>query len=163
MTEVQRYTDSAGTTLVSKTLYVYDNGGRLTSITHKYAANATVDSFSYTYDAANRVTQETSTLGPTRNPTYDKTDQLTATGAESFAWDANGNPTGGSYSTGSGNRVSTDGTWNFTYNDDGNLTSKVKISTTETYSFTYDHNNQLTKVEHKATSGGARMLANTRS
>src|SRR5439155_3640123 len=95
-TEIDRYTDTARTTLVSKPLLAYDDGGRVTSIVHKDASNATVDSFAYQYDTANRLTQETSTLGPTRNFTYDRTDQLTATGAETFAWDANGNPTGGS-------------------------------------------------------------------
>ena len=71
-----------------------------------------------------QVTQETSTLGPTENYTYDATGQLTATSAESFAWDSNGNPTGGSYTVGTDNRVSTDGTYNFTYDDEGNLISK---------------------------------------
>jgi uncharacterized protein RhaS with RHS repeats len=73
--EIRRFDDTAGTTLVSKTLFVYDDGGRVESITHRDGSNALIDDFNYLYDAINRVTQETSHLGPTRDYDYDPTSQ----------------------------------------------------------------------------------------
>jgi hypothetical protein len=101
------------------------------------------------------VTQETSTLGPTRNYSYDDASQLTGDGTSTWTFDANGNRTNSGYQTTSGNRLSTDGTWNFTYDNEGNVTQKQKSSTTETWLFSYNEANQLTKAEHKATSGGS--------
>src|SRR5262249_53216197 len=86
-TEIDRYTDLRGTTLRGKTLYVYDDAGRVTSITHKNGSNTMIDSYSYTFDAADRVTQETSTLGPTRNYTYDADSELTGDGTSTFSFD----------------------------------------------------------------------------
>ena len=91
LTEADRYSDSSGTTLIGKTLYGYDDSDRLTSITHKNASNTTLDSFTYTLDDDGFVSQETSTLGPTRNNTYDGNSQLTGNGTDTYAWDANGN------------------------------------------------------------------------
>jgi hypothetical protein len=34
-----------------------------------------------------------------------------------FTYDANGNRTSGSYTTGTGNRLTSDGTWTYTYDD----------------------------------------------
>src|SRR5206468_1005323 len=109
VTEVDRYSDAAATTLVGKTLYGIDDGGRVTDISHKNASNTVLDSFSYTFDAADRVTQETSTLGPTRNYSYDVTSQLLSDGTTSYSFDLNGNRTMSGYTTGAGNRISTDG------------------------------------------------------
>ena len=50
----------------------------MTAITHKNGAGATIDSFNYQFDNADRATQETSTLGPTRNYGYDGSSQLTS-------------------------------------------------------------------------------------
>src|SRR5262249_62262811 len=118
VTEVDRYSDLAGTTLVGKTLYTLDDAGRVTAITHKNASNTTIDSYSYTLDASDRVTQETSTLGPTRNYSYDDADQLTGDGTSTWTFDANGNRTNSGYTTTTGNRLSTDGTWNFSYDNE---------------------------------------------
>lgn len=71
VTEERRYSDAAGTTLVGKTTTSYFDNGNVNTITHKDASNATIDSFAYTYDDANRVTGMTSTLAPTRTYTYD--------------------------------------------------------------------------------------------
>ncbi len=53
---------------------------RVTAINHKNGAGTTLDLFSYQFDNADRVTQETSTLGPTRNYSYDDVDQLLSDG-----------------------------------------------------------------------------------
>src|SRR5207249_6325852 len=48
-----------------------------------------------------------------------------------------------------------DGTWNYSYDDEGNLSSKTKISTGEVWSYFWDNRNELVKVEHKASSTSA--------
>ena len=78
VTEIRRYSDLAGTTLVGSSVLTIDDAHRLTAITHKKAAGATIDSFSYQFDNADRATQESSTLGPTRNYGYDDASQLTS-------------------------------------------------------------------------------------
>src|SRR5207245_1443025 len=114
----------------------------------------TIDSFTYVYTAG-RVTQETSTLGPTRNYTYDDTDQLTGDGTNTYSYDLNGNRTMSGYTTTTANRLSTDGTWNYAYDDEGNRTSRTKISNNEYWTYAYDNNNRLTDVKKYASSGGA--------
>ncbi|MFO0969603.1 MAG: RHS repeat-associated core domain-containing protein [Gemmataceae bacterium] len=152
VTEVDRYSDSSATTLVGKTLYVYDDGARVTSISHKSASNVVIDSFSYSFDHADRVSQETSTLGPTRNYSYDRTSQLLDDGTNSYSFDLNGNRTMSGYSTGTDNRLSTDGTWNYSWDDEGNLVQRENISTSEVWVYAFDHNNRLTEEDHKASS-----------
>lgn len=155
VTEVRRYSDAAGSTLVGKTTYTRDDGGRLTAIAHKNSSNTILDDFNYTFDAANRVTQETSTLGPTRNYSYDATNQLLGDGTETFSFDLNGNRTMSGYTTGTGNLITSDGTWDYTHDDEGNLTEKEHISSGELWIYAYNHNNQMTKAEHKASSVSA--------
>jgi YD repeat-containing protein len=128
VTEVDRYSDLAGTTLVGKTLYTIDDAGRVTAITHKNGSNTTIDSYSHTFDADNRVTQETSTLGPTRNYTYDATGQLTGDGTSTFTFDLNGNRTMSGYTTNTGNQLTSDGTWSYTYDNEGNVATKTSGS-----------------------------------
>ncbi|MFN8570402.1 MAG: hypothetical protein U0132_00010, partial [Gemmatimonadaceae bacterium] len=111
VTEVDRYSDSSASTLIGKTLYVFDDGGRNTSISHKNASNTVIDSFSYTFDHADRVSQETSTLGPTQNYGYDPTGQLTSDSSNSYSFDLNGNRTMTGYTVTTNNQYSTDGTW----------------------------------------------------
>ncbi len=139
----------------STTVFTIDDASRVTAINHKNGAGTTLDVFNYQFDNADRATQETSTLGTTRNYSYDDTDQLLSDGTNSWSFDLAGNRTNTGYQTGAGNRLFTDGTWNYTWNDEGNLTQKVHATSTETWLYTYNHLNQMTKAEHKATAAGA--------
>jgi RHS repeat-associated protein len=156
VTEVKRYNDLAATQLRGSTVYAYDDAGRVASITHKDGSATTIDSYTYQYDNADRVTQETSTLGPTRNYSYDADGQLLSDGASSFTYDKNGNRTNTGYVTGTGNRLTTDGTWNYTYDDEGNLISKSSGS--EVWTFGYDQLNHTVWAE-KRVSGALQMRA----
>ena len=51
------------------------------------------------------------------------------------------------YSTGTGNRLTTDGTYNYAYDADGNLTSKTQISNGNKTLYTYDFRSRLTEVD----------------
>src|SRR5262249_14441206 len=91
---ITRYHDPAGTTVKGTSVYAYDDAGRVTAITHKNAANATLSYYNYNYDSADRVTTHTWNSGGTPGTQvyyYDKTDQLTGDGTNTWSYDANGN------------------------------------------------------------------------
>jgi len=152
VTQIDRYTDTAGTQKKSLTQYVYDDGGKPTSITHKDGAGTTtIDSFSYQYDNAGRVTQETSTLG--RRATTRTTKQPAhGDGTNTYGFDLNGNRTMSGYTIGTGNRYSSAGGYSITWDDEGNMATKSK--TGEYWTYAYNNDNQLTDVKEYNSSGG---------
>src|SRR5207244_3817037 len=46
------------------------------------------------------------------------------------------------------NRMSTDGTWNYTYDDEGNQTRKDNISTSYYWTYDYGNKNELLKAKY---------------
>jgi RHS repeat-associated protein len=153
LTSLTRSIGGAGNTI--STNLGYDNGDRLTSISHTSSATGALASYSYGYDAANRLTSYTGPEG-SLNYTYDSTNQLTGvTGArgENYSYDANGNRTMTGYSTGADNRLASDGTFNYTYDNEGNVITKTKISDGSYYTFTWDYRNRLTEVTLKNSQG----------
>src|SRR5262249_4418240 len=119
--------------------------GRLTNQKEKAPLGSVFGQATYTYDNADRLTSQTLN-GTLTSFSYDDTDQLTgATGgsAETYTYDLNGNRTMTGYATGTGNRMTSDGTWTYTYDDEGNLVKKSKGASAETWTYGYDHNNQM--------------------
>jgi YD repeat-containing protein len=151
MTTLTRYADLAGTQTAMQSVYGWDSADRMTTITDKNSGGTQVVSYGYSYDAANRVTQElrswnvgastdTVTYGYTNN------DQLTSVthtnngfGNENFSYDSNGNRNSSGYSTGTDNELTTDGTYNYQYDTAGNLTSKTQISNGNQTLYKYDN------------------------
>jgi len=143
--------------------YSYDTGDRLTGLAYTSNAGATtIDTLGWGYDAANNVTSFSSIDG-TASYGYDPTNQLTsatyttASGGhqpanESYSFDSNGNRTNAGYSTGSDNLMSSDGTYNYQYDADGNTISRTQIASTYStqYKTTYswDYRNRLTDIEY---------------
>ena len=95
---------------------------------------------------------------------YDKTSQLLnvrKNGAvfETFAYDANGNrktstgPTPGTYTTGKGNQLTSDGKYRYTYDAEGNQKTKTDITSGEVTEYSWDHRNRLTKMERRSAGG----------
>ncbi len=85
---------------------------------------------------------------------YDATSQLTGADHigqtdETFAYDANGNRTGSSVTIGTHNHILSDGTSTYTYDLEGNQTSKTNIITGTKTEYTWNHANQLTAVTYK--------------
>src|SRR5439155_1227136 len=72
---------------------------------------------------------------------------------ESYYCDAYGNRKMTGYSTGTNNRLSSDGTYNYTYDNEGNRLTKTTIATSEKQEFTWDYRNRLTNVTFKNSSG----------
>ncbi len=137
------------------TAFGYDNADRLTSIAHTSSVAGSLSSFGYGYDAADRLTSYTGPDGSLAY-TYDGTNQLTGvsgSASESFAYDANGNRAGGGYATGVGNRLTSDGTYTYTYDAEGNRLTKTRVSDGQVTSYSYDERNRLTGVQVR-TAGG---------
>src|SRR5207247_1954018 len=59
------------------------------------------------------------------------------------------------YQTGANNQLQTDGTWNYTYDAEGNESKKVEIATGKAWTYGYDNANRLVLAEHHPTDGGA--------
>jgi RHS repeat-associated protein len=155
LTTLSRYSDASETTLIGTSTFGYDNAGRVTSITHKDGSSTTLDAYSYGYDSAARLSTESGTLEPSATYTYDADSQLLGDGTHTFSFDANGNRNYGSYSTTTGNALSTDGTWNYSYDNAGNLTQKTNASSGEIWLYSYDNLNHLVEADHKPSSGGS--------
>ncbi len=152
----------------------YDDTDRLTGITHEFipsmGGSTTLATYSYASNAASELTTETNQDG-TFTYTYDATSQLTgvdatggtcgATGCdETFAYDLNGNRTlstgygpSQTYTTGTANRLLSDGTYNYAYDAEGNLILKSRISNGDRSEYTWDYRNRLTSVVLKNSGG----------
>jgi RHS repeat-associated protein len=156
---LSRFADLAGTQLVTRSTYAYDGQNRLTGLVHN---NGTVDVASYrlTYDAASRIRQIVDVDG-TRTYTHDDTNQLAganytsaAQTDEAFAYDDNGNRTGAGIVTGPANRLLSDGTFNYQYDNEGNLILRTEIATGRVREFQWDHRNRLVRVTDRDTAAG---------
>ncbi|NJM76773.1 MAG: hypothetical protein HC852_14505 [Acaryochloridaceae cyanobacterium RU_4_10] len=155
-TNIARYSDLFGTQSVANSDYSYDLAGRLTRLTHKNTTTTYAD-YQWTYDGADRITQYISPDG-TSNYNYDDRDQLIATdhsyqSDEAYSYDANGNRTNAGYQTGTNNRLLSDGTYTYAYDNEGNRTSRTNITTGEITQYTWDYHNRLTSVITKDNSG----------
>jgi len=120
------------------TNYSYDSVSHLLSVLHKAGVN-TLDGDSYTYDPAGNRTAKTNDLnGLTSNYTYDALYELAqvtqgASTTESYSYDA------------VGNRLSSSGVPNYSYNPSNELTSNSSGS------YAYDANgNTLTDASGKS-------------
>lgn len=158
-TAINRYANVGGTQLVASSAFAYDGMGRLTTLAHT-SGSTNLGTYNFAYDAASRITQNAYTNSTTawnavHDYNYDKADQLTGANHsagqsnEGYTFDANGNRTAvGSqaWTVGANNRITTDGTYNYEYDDEGNLTKQTEIATGKYRTFTWDNRNQLTKV-----------------
>ncbi len=171
-TSLIRATDTAGQTVVAASTFTYDTLNRLDAITHKNAAGTTLALFTYQYDAASRITRITDIDGAT-DYKYDTRDQLTAAlhadpanVDESYGYDSTGNRTtsqrhGTGYVVGDGvagtpdnNRLTSDGTYRYSYDAEGNLTTRTQIASGAVREFTWDQRNRLVGVVDRATANG---------
>ena len=160
---ITQYADLAGTQQVATGAYTYDHAGRLTGLTYTQPNSTGLPSYGWSYDAAGQVTQMVMPDG-TVNYTNDGTGQLTAATStgdpnlnESHSYDSNGNRTDTGCSTGTNNRLLSDGTFTYTYDNEGNRISRTRISSdpADDYQtlYTWDNRNRLTSVTFKDNNG----------
>ncbi len=143
---------------IATSAFSYDGANRLTEIAYTSGGGTAIDAYSWTYDAANRVTSMTTTTDGTATYSYDNTNQVTGasyTGTgqpanESYSYDSNGNRTNTGYTTGTNNQLTSDGTFNYTYDAEGNRITRTRISSDPANdyltSYTWDYRNRLTDV-----------------
>ena len=174
MMSLTRFSDTGGMDEVLGTTYSYDNANNLTGITDKLPGGTVVASYAYTLDPADRVTAETkvwtnaddTTSSDTTGYTYTNNNQLTEvthtdtalSGPEMFSYDANGNRTMTGYSTDPGNELHSDGTYDYTYDADGNMITQTDIASGDETVYTYDYRNRLVEVQ-QVVSGVTSMVA----
>ena len=156
MTGLARYSDIAGTQPVANTTYMHDAAGRLTDLTHERNGIPIAD-YGFTYDAANRLTQLTTPDG-TSDYGYNGRDELTSSNHsyqddEGYTYDDTGNRTNAGYVAGAHNRLLSDGTYTYEYDNEGNRTKRVAITSGETTEYGWDYRNRLTSVVTKDSSG----------
>ena len=168
---VGRYQNADATqNLVALAAYGYDADGNLTSLVYSNGAS-TLPSYSWTYDAAGNMLTASETLGSiVDSVTYanDSTGQLLSAtpsplppgegqgeGApsESFSYDSNGNRTNTGYVTGPNNELLSDGTYNYSYDADGNCILRTSIADGSQTLYSWDNRNRLTLVVSKDGSG----------
>jgi RHS repeat-associated protein len=131
-------------TLIANTNYTYDGIGRLTQITHERLGTVLAE-FGLTLDAASRIVGINDA-----DYDYDSTGQLTGATYEdqqpdeSYAYDENGNRA--DYVIGANNQILSDGTYNYTYDNEGNRASRTNIITNETTTYEWDNRNRLVSV-----------------
>jgi RHS repeat-associated protein len=158
LTAVNAYASTDGSSPVYSASYGYNSAEQLTSLAYTNSSDSSIDSFGYAYNANGQVTQMTDADGTT-NYTYDNDGQLTgATGSalpasESYSYDANGNRTNSGDTTTTNNELTSDGTYDYTYDADGNLITQTTIATGATENFTWDYRNRLTEVTYKTAIG----------
>jgi RHS repeat-associated protein len=157
LTSITRKTSTDASAPHVDTSLSYNARNLLKTITHTSSAAGALATFSYSYDAGTRLINSSGPEG-SLTYTYDQVAQLTGvTGArtESYSYDLNGNRTsanGVSYGTpAAGNRLTNDGTYTYTYDNQGNLLTKTLIAdTTQQTLFTWDYRNRLTEVVVKS-------------
>jgi RHS repeat-associated protein len=176
LSSVDRYSDLAGTSLVASSAYGYDGDARLTSLTHTAGdGTTTYADYVWTYDAASRVKSLTNSANIADYSAenigdyeYDADGQLLSaappsgvtsdsTNSLSNSYDDNGNATslnGATTITGAGNRLLSDGTWNYTLDANGNLLSQVGITggaqAGNEVDYVYDIRNRVASVTNKS-------------
>ncbi len=101
----------------------------------------------YAYGFASQITGW-SHHGETIDFTHDAAGQLTSAdyllqADEEFAFDANGNRTGGAMVIGDNNQVLSDGTYDYQYDSEGNLILETEIASGDYVEYEYDHRNRL--------------------
>ncbi len=158
-TQIARYQSTGTSNAVATSDFTFDTANRLSGIAHKQGAT-NLNTYAYTYDPLSRIATIVSTLEGTDTYSYDQTSQLvsathTSQANETYGFDANGNRNTSGFTTGTNNQTTAGLGFTYTFDDEGNRTSKTETSTGKIEEYTWDHRNRLTKVVFRNTSGGA--------
>ncbi len=150
-TSFNRYESTGTSSQVASTDFTYDTLNRLTDIDHKQGSTV-LASYDYAYDFISRITSVNSSQDGITTYSYDADNQLTGadhTGQtdETYSFNANGSRTGSGYSVSTNNLTTSDGTYNYTYDDEGNRTQKTAISGGAYTTYSWDYRNRLTTVK----------------
>ena len=162
--DAHRYADLAGTDLVATGTYTFDDASRLVGLDYTQGVTSLVE-YSWSFDAAGRMTWYDNSIDGEVDYTHDDTNQLTGADYdyqddESYVYDDNGNrvtANGVTYTTGDNNQLLADGTYAYLYDLEGNRTAKfidadesgtISTGDTEITEYAWDHRNRLSMVVH---------------
>jgi RHS repeat-associated protein len=136
-----------------KSIYAYDNLSHLLSVLHQ-SGSTTLDGAAYAVDnTGNRTSRTPQPSGTASNYTYDNIYELTgvtqnSTTTESYTYDAVGNRLSSlgvsPYSVNTSNELTSIPSTTYTYDNNGNTSTKVVGSNTTSYA--WDFENRLTSV-----------------
>lgn len=158
--------------------YAYDAASQLTRLLNQgpAASPVAISEFAYAYDAAGNRATRTTTNG-IASYTYDALNRLTQAIqpdpidplrqlTEAFAYDPVGNRTASHLATGqvhdAANRLLEDSNFTFTYDANGNLSSKTAKATGARTIYTYNGENQLVRVDTFTVTGGTTPVLTAR-
>ncbi|HMP16652.1 MAG TPA: RHS repeat-associated core domain-containing protein, partial [Gemmatales bacterium] len=140
---IKRYNAATSGTMIGQTTFTYDNALRMAGIKNANTGGTVLSQYTYTYDAVNRLSTE-ELGGVTKTFSYDVRSQLTGDGTASYGYDSAGNRNNSSQTITAGNRLDLDTNWDYSYDDEGNLTGKVSVAMpTVTWTYTWDVNNRM--------------------
>jgi RHS repeat-associated protein len=150
--------------------YQYDDIGRLTqealpngidiantfdAISQLTRIDHTVDNYHYNYDAASRITRRQGNNMDWQYG-YDQNSRLTSAqnggNSLSYQYDGLGNRTNDGASFDTFNKLLSDNTYDYTYDQRGNLTQKQDKTTGERWVYTFNERNRLSGFAHYADS-----------
>jgi RHS repeat-associated protein len=159
LTSESRYGSATATGTPVMSAYTYDNDGRLATLAHTYGSSA-ISTYLWQYDAASQIIQET-TPDASSVITYDADGQLlsatstnpTLDPPQNYSYDATGNRANGGDVTGPGNELMSDGTYDYQYDGEGNLTQKTQILTGAVTTDTWDYRDRLAEVVSTTSAG----------
>lgn len=158
LTGIHRFEGLNTTPAVAQTTQVYDAMGRLASIQHKDGATV-LAGYAITWDSASRITQIDSAADGIIHYTNDSTGQLTSedptgtTNDRTYGYDANGTRNTSGYTIGSNNQITSDGTYSYSYDQEGNRNRKTKISDGSYTEYSWDYRNRLVAVTENDVNG----------
>jgi RHS repeat-associated protein len=119
-----------------------------------------LDILSGSTSPTNLIASATSVDG-TANYSYDPAGQLTGAtygGSqpdEAYSYDSNGNRTNTGYVIGPDNELLSDGTYNYSYDAEGNRIERTNIATGAVTDYVWDNRDRLVEVIDRASAGGA--------
>ena len=154
-TNIDRFADLAATQLVASTSQQFDSLNRITEIRHSNQLEE-LDFYELAYDQASRITEIRDQVGRISYG-YDVTNQLISADHpgddrdENYSYDLNGNREsshlhGDGYITADGNRLVSDGTYRYEYDNEGNTVLREDLSTNDRRTFEWDHRNRLIRI-----------------
>ena len=147
MIGIHRYSDEAGSTLVTSSEYSFDAIGRLESLSHENS-DGIFSEYDYEYDELGRIDRLTSPDGVAEYQ-YDQIGQITGVdnsslADEAFSYDAAGNRTGGGYVNGPANQMLSDGTYTYTYDSNGQRATRTETANGYVMEYDWDYRGRLT-------------------
>jgi len=133
-----------------------DLAGDVTGKASTGPGQVAIESFTYTYDKDGEVTTETDTqsgVATTTTYTYDTDGELTGVNSATYSYNADGDRNSTGNTTGSENELTSDGTYNYTYDANGNVAVRTQISNGDYWTYGYNNNNEMTSALEKTQAG----------